>query len=586
MVRHDGKMGKSLKNAVAPDDIYRDYGADTLRLYEMFMGPLDASRPWSTNDIVGVHKFLQRFWRNAVNEDTGELRVSDASAPDATPEPLRRVLHRTIDKVGRDMASLEYNTAIAALMELNNALTKVVQEQGSAPREVIHAMVLMLSPLTPHVAEELWAKLGEADVLAFVQFPVADPALLVDDTVEIPVQVNGKVRARISVAADATQDEIEAAARAEPRWPSCSRAPPCARSWWSPAAWSTSSSADVGSSGSAGPFPPPACAGTITAASRHFLLLIRRVADRRCAIQVAPHRWRLRRSIVPEPLAPSRRFAPAEPQTSPAPTSHPAPADGDPAFWDRKLDDPPRPPGERRLRFTTSDASSPLAERARALLGDTRAGVVALIVVAVIAGFVWYRMGAGGTAHGEAPATSPVASSNASTVATTRSSTGGASSAGTTATTVAGGRIVVHVAGAVTRPGVVELRAGDRVIDAIEAVGGALPDGDLDRLNLAAKLTDGQRVYVGRPGVADPGAAGGGDVAGASGGAATPGARLNLNTATQAQLEELPGVGPAFAQAILAERQRRGGFTSVNDLRSVRGIGDKRFADLSPLVTV
>jgi leucyl-tRNA synthetase len=162
-----------------------------------------------------VHKFLQRFWRNAVDEDTGELRVSDASAPDATPEPLRRVLHRTIDKVGRDMASLEYNTAIAALMELNNALTKVVQEQGSAPREVIHAMVLMLSPLTPHVAEELWAQLGEAGVLAFTQFPAADSALLVDDTVEIPVQVNGKVRARISVASDATRDEIEAAARAD-----------------------------------------------------------------------------------------------------------------------------------------------------------------------------------------------------------------------------------------------------------------------------------------------------------------------------------------------------------------------------------
>jgi leucyl-tRNA synthetase len=217
VVRHDGKMGKSLKNAVAPDDIYRDYGADTLRLYEMFMGPLDASRPWSTNDIVGVHKFLQRFWRNAVNEDTGELRVTDTPADDATPEGLRRLLHRTIDKVGSDLASLEYNTAIAALMELNNALTKVVQEQGSAPREVIHAMVLMLSPLTPHVAEELWAKLGETEALAFTQFPAADPALLVDDTVEIPVQVNGKVRARIRVPTGASQEELEAAARVEPK---------------------------------------------------------------------------------------------------------------------------------------------------------------------------------------------------------------------------------------------------------------------------------------------------------------------------------------------------------------------------------
>ena len=96
-MRHDGKMGKSLKNVVTPDDIYRDYGADTLRLYEMFMGPLDASRPWSTRDIVGVHRFLQRFWRNVVDEDTGELHVSDAPADDET----RRLLHRTIDAVAR-----------------------------------------------------------------------------------------------------------------------------------------------------------------------------------------------------------------------------------------------------------------------------------------------------------------------------------------------------------------------------------------------------------------------------------------------------------------------------------------------------
>ena len=291
---------------------------------------------------------------------------------------------------------------------------------------------------------------------------------------------------------------------------------------------------------------------------------------------------------MPEPLAPSSRVARAEPETPPSPSPAPAPdLDGDPEFWDRKLDDPPRPHAERRLRFAAPQGNGPLAERVRGLLGDTRAGVVALVVVAVVAGFVWYRMGAGGAAHGEAPTTVPTVA-RARTTATTRASTGASSSAaGGTATTVAGSRIVVHVAGAVTKPGVVELAAGARVIDAIEAVGGALPDGDLDRLNLAAKLADGERVYVGRPGVADPGAGGGGDATGASGDTtATPGAKLNLNTATQAQLEGLPGVGPAFAQAILAERQRRGGFTSVNDLRSVRGIGDKRFADLSPLVTV
>ncbi len=213
VVRHDGKMGKSLKNSVTPDDIYRDYGADTLRLYEMFMGPLDASRPWSTADIVGVHKFLQRFWRNVVDEDTGELHVSDAPADDQT----RRLLHRTIDTVGADMGTLEFNTAIASLMELNNRLTRVVQERGSAPREVVRAMVLMLSPLTPHVAEELWQRLGEPAVLAFTDFPLADPALLVDEVVEIPVQVDGKVRAKVTVATGASEAEHEAAARAEPR---------------------------------------------------------------------------------------------------------------------------------------------------------------------------------------------------------------------------------------------------------------------------------------------------------------------------------------------------------------------------------
>jgi competence protein ComEA len=190
-------------------------------------------------------------------------------------------------------------------------------------------------------------------------------------------------------------------------------------------------------------------------------------------------------------------------------------------------------------------------------------------------------MGAGGAAHGDAP--DPPAA--ASTADTTSTLAGAPTTTGGQATKAAGGRIVVHIAGAVTRPGVVELAAGARVIDAIEAVGGALPDGDLDRLNLAATLADGQRVYVGRPGVADPGAAVSGTT-GADPAAAAPGGKLNLNTATQAELEELPGLGPAFAQAILAERQRRGGFTSVNDLRSVRGIGDKRFADLAPLVTV
>ena len=213
VVRHDGKMGKSLKNAVTPDDIYRDYGADTLRLYEMFMGPLDASRPWGTADIVGVYKFLQRFWRNVIDENTGELRVTDVEADADT----RRTLHRTIAAVAADMGTLEFNTAIAALMGLNNRLTRVVDSQGAAPIEVVRAMLLMLAPLTPHVAEELWERLGESESLAFTSFPTADPALLVDEFVELPVQVNGKVRGHITVAAGATPAEIEAQARADAR---------------------------------------------------------------------------------------------------------------------------------------------------------------------------------------------------------------------------------------------------------------------------------------------------------------------------------------------------------------------------------
>ncbi len=213
VTRTEGRMGKSRKNAVAPDDIYDDYGADTLRLYEMFMGPLDASRPWSTTDIVGVHRFLQRVWRNSVDEETGEVRVTDAPADDET----RRLLHRTIAAVRADMADLSFNTAIARLFELNNRLSDVVAQTASAPREVLVPMALMLAPLAPHVAEELWERLGHAGSLAFEPFPEPDPALLVDDEIEIVVQVGGKVRARITVPADAGEDQIEAGARADER---------------------------------------------------------------------------------------------------------------------------------------------------------------------------------------------------------------------------------------------------------------------------------------------------------------------------------------------------------------------------------
>jgi leucyl-tRNA synthetase len=211
--REFGKMGKSLKNAVAPDDIYRDYGADTLRLYEMFMGPLEASRPWNTADIIGVHRFLQRLWRNLVDEESGQITVDDAVPDDET----RRVLHRTIDSVAADMTTMSFNTAIARLFELNNHLTSVVQRAGSTPREVAVPLVLMVAPLAPHIAEELWSRLGHDDTLAYEAFPVADPAYLTVDTVEVPVQVNGKVRARITVPSAADAAEHERLARADER---------------------------------------------------------------------------------------------------------------------------------------------------------------------------------------------------------------------------------------------------------------------------------------------------------------------------------------------------------------------------------
>jgi len=177
------------------------------------MDPLDASRPWETRDVVGMYRFLQRLWRNLIDERTGQARVSDADADDET----RRVLHRTIAAVSDDMATMSFNTAIARLFELNNHLTTLVQGGGGLPREVADPLALMVAPLAPHVAEELWARLGHADTLTYEAFPQADPQWLVEERVEVPVQVNGKVRARIEIAADADAPAHEAAARAEPR---------------------------------------------------------------------------------------------------------------------------------------------------------------------------------------------------------------------------------------------------------------------------------------------------------------------------------------------------------------------------------
>jgi leucyl-tRNA synthetase len=208
--REYGKMGKSLRNVVTPDDMCERYGADTFRLYEMSTGPMDVSRPWSTRDVVGSQRFLQRVWRNLVDERTGRPRVTDAE-PDAD---TLRLLHRTIAGVHGDYAALHYNTAAAKLIELNNHLTKVYGATG-VPRAVAEPLVLMMAPLTPHVAEELWSILGRDGTLAHGPFPVADERYLVAETIEYPIQVNGKVRSRITVAADAGDEQVRAAALAD-----------------------------------------------------------------------------------------------------------------------------------------------------------------------------------------------------------------------------------------------------------------------------------------------------------------------------------------------------------------------------------
>ncbi len=203
-----GKIGKSLKNSISPDEICEEYGADTLRVYEMSMGPLEASRPWATKDVVGAHRFLQRVWRLIIDENSDAVRISEHQELDLD---TLRALHGTIAGVREDYANLRNNTAAAKLIEYTNHLTKA----GVSARAALEPLVLMVAPLAPHLAEELWRRLGHQTSLAHGPFPAADERYLVADTVEYPVQVNGKVRGRITVAADADRSSLEAAALAD-----------------------------------------------------------------------------------------------------------------------------------------------------------------------------------------------------------------------------------------------------------------------------------------------------------------------------------------------------------------------------------
>ena len=204
------KMSKSRGNVINPDDIVEEYGADSLRLYEMFMGPLEATKPWNMSGVEGVSRFLGRAWRMIVDERADEVTLHPTIAETEADGEQLRVLHHTIKTVTDDIEKLSFNTAISRLMEFTNALG----QSDPRPRSLMEPFVLLLSPFAPHLAEELWCLLGHEQSLAYEPWPECDESLLVTSTVEVPVQVNGKLRGKVTVATDADQETLEAAAAA------------------------------------------------------------------------------------------------------------------------------------------------------------------------------------------------------------------------------------------------------------------------------------------------------------------------------------------------------------------------------------
>jgi len=203
------KMSKSRGNVVNPDKVVEAYGADSLRLYEMFMGPLEATKPWSTTGVEGVSRFLARVWRMIADDRADEIRLNDAvQEVEPTAEQLR-MLHKTIGAVTADLESLSFNTSISRLMEFVNE----IGQQEVRPKSVMEQFVLLLSPLAPHLAEELWEMLGHSGSLAYESWPAFRAEFVVENEVEIPVQVNGKLRGKIKVPVKGDQATAEAAAR-------------------------------------------------------------------------------------------------------------------------------------------------------------------------------------------------------------------------------------------------------------------------------------------------------------------------------------------------------------------------------------
>jgi leucyl-tRNA synthetase len=203
------KMSKSRGNVVNPDSVIAEYGADALRLYEMFMGPLEATKPWSMEGVSGVRSFLDRVWRMIINDRVEATELS-AAVKDVPPtDEQNRVLHKTIKAVTDDLERMSFNTAIARMMEFTNYFTK----SDVRPKSAMEKLVLLLAPLAPHLCEELWQALGHADTLAYEPWPAYEETWVRDAMVEIPVQINGKLRGKITVPADADEDTVKAMAR-------------------------------------------------------------------------------------------------------------------------------------------------------------------------------------------------------------------------------------------------------------------------------------------------------------------------------------------------------------------------------------
>jgi leucyl-tRNA synthetase len=202
------KMSKSRGNVINPDDVVSQYGADSLRMYEMFMGPLEQVKPWSMSGVEGVYRFLARVWRMITDEQADDIQLHAAVQEVEPHDDQARLIHKTIKAVTEDIEKMSFNTAISRMMEFTNGMTN----QRVRPKSGLESFVLLLSPFAPHVAEELWELLGHTSTLAYETWPTYDESKIVEPEIEIPVQINGKVRARVNVPVDCDKATLEAAA--------------------------------------------------------------------------------------------------------------------------------------------------------------------------------------------------------------------------------------------------------------------------------------------------------------------------------------------------------------------------------------